>query len=265
MRWQRRQAARGGPQLLPVSLIGNRSFLIGMAMVGLLFSGIPGFFLVLALYLQNGYGLTPLQSGLTTLPFSVGVLSVSLLASRFGMLWPRRRITAGALMLAAAMVWVRFAVIGTGAHVAWSHFAPALLLGGLGLGVTIGPLFQTVLACVPRTRFRLRLRARCNRSSRSAAPSAWRSWARSSSPALPAGLPAGGDPHAVYAAAFSGAVLYNAAAFVAVALLIRALPKPRSRRRPRPRPWKLTDRHRQMQLAAVCAISRVPAAVDGGA
>ena len=224
VRWQRRQAARDAPQLLPASLIGNRGFVVGMTAVGLLFSGIPGFFLVLALYLQNGYGLTPLQSGLTTLPFSAGVLGISLLSARFGLRWPRRRITAGALMLAAAMIWLRIAVLGTDAAVAWSHFAPALLLGGLGLGVAVGPMFQTALANV----------ASRDSGSGSGALQSFQQVGGAFGVAvmgqiffsrLAAGL-AGGDAHAAYAAAFASAVIYNGAAFLAVAAMVRLLPRP---------------------------------------
>ena len=223
--WQRRQADRGAPQLLPASLIENRNFVLGMVMVGLLFSGIPGFFLVLALYLQNGYGLTPLQSGLTTLPFSVGVLAASILSGRLGLRWPRLRIAAGALMLAGSMISMRFAAVGMGPAVAWSHVAPTLLLGGVGLGVAVGPMFQTVLANVgPR-----------DSGSGSGALQSFQQVGGAFGVAmmgeiffsrLTAGLSAGGDPHLAYAAALSRAVLYNSAAFVAVALLIRLIPSP---------------------------------------
>lgn len=223
--WQRRQAARDAPQLLPASLIGNRGFVVGMALVGLLFSGIPGFFLVLALYLQNGYGLAPLQSGLTTVPFSAGVLGISLLTARIGLRWPRRRITAGALMLAAAMFWLRIAVLGTGDAVAWSHFAPALLLGGLGLGVAVGPMFQTVLANV----------AARDSGSASGALQSFQQVGGAFGVAvmgqiffarLTAGIAGGGDAHTAYATAFAAAVIYNGAAFLAVAAMIRILPTP---------------------------------------
>ncbi len=231
VRWQRRQAARGGPQLLPVSLIDNRGFVIGMVMIGLLFSGIPGFFLVLALYLQNGYGLDPLQSGLTTLPFSLGVLGASLLSGRFGALWPRRRIAAGALLLAASMISLRFVVLGTDAAVAWSHFAPALLVGGVGLGVAVGPMFQTVLANVGGR----------DSGSGSGALQSFQQVGGAFGVAimgelffarLLAALPGAGDPHAVYATALARAVLYNTAAFAAVALLAQILPKPRAAAEP---------------------------------
>ncbi|PZQ99861.1 MAG: MFS transporter [Cereibacter sphaeroides] len=148
VRWQFRLAGRGQPQLLPVSLLQNRTFLMGSALLATLFSGIPGFFLVLALYLQSGYGLTPLQSGLTTLPFSVGVLCASLIAGRFGLRAQRARIVVGAGLLCLAMIGLRLAVQTTGEAIDWAIFALPLSIGGLGLGTAVSPLYQTVLGTV---------------------------------------------------------------------------------------------------------------------
>ncbi len=144
--WQRQQARRDAPQLLPVSLLSDRAFLVGTAMVAVLFSGIPGFFLVMALYLQNGYELSALQSGLTTVPFSLGVLVASVASGRLGNRWQRPRIVVGAALLGIAMVWLRFTVLQTGDAIQWRAFALPLLLGGIGLGTTLSPLFQTVLS-----------------------------------------------------------------------------------------------------------------------
>ncbi|WP_299130607.1 MFS transporter [uncultured Amaricoccus sp.] len=225
VRWQRRQNLRGRPELLPVGLLGNRNFLIGCLMVALLFSGIPGFFLVLALYLQNGFGLIPLESGLVTVPFSVGVVVASLISGRAGMRWPRRRISLGALLLAAAMLWLRAVVADTGEAVVWARFAPALLTGGLGLGLAVAPMFQTVLAGVS---------ARDTGSGSGALQSVQQVGGAFGVAMmgeiffgrLAAGLMAGTAPHAVYAGALGIALLYNALSFLAVAALARMLPRP---------------------------------------
>ena len=68
------------------------------------FSGVAGFFLVLAVFLQTGFGLSPLQSGLTTVPFPLGVLIASIVSGRLGSRWPRERIAAGAMLLVVGMV-----------------------------------------------------------------------------------------------------------------------------------------------------------------
>ena len=82
--WTRSRAAAGQPQLLNFDLITNRQFMFGAFVVTVFASGIPGMFMVISLLLQGGFGFTPLESGLTNTPFSVGVLIASAIAGRFG-------------------------------------------------------------------------------------------------------------------------------------------------------------------------------------
>ncbi|HZY67238.1 MAG TPA: MFS transporter, partial [Devosia sp.] len=63
--WERRMAATNQPQLLNYSLATNPQFLLGALVLTVFSSGIPGFFMVISLLLQSGFGFTPLESGLT--------------------------------------------------------------------------------------------------------------------------------------------------------------------------------------------------------
>jgi len=146
---ERRQERRGAGELLPVALMTNGSFLLGSAMTIVFFSGVSGFFLVLAVFLQSGFGFSPLESGLATTPFPLGVLVASIASGRLGTRWPRQRIAVGALSLVVGMTVLRLVVSGAGDAVDhWDLVAP-LALCGFGLGVGISPMFQTVLATVP--------------------------------------------------------------------------------------------------------------------
>ena len=148
IRWQRHRAAAGRAQLLPVALFRNRNFMVGTGIVMLLFAGIPGFFLVLAILLQVGNGLTPLQSGLTTIPFSVGVLVASAAAGRMGNRWLRPRISTGGLLLATCMIALPCVTPQAAGEISRQAFMVPLFVGGLGLGTAISPLFNTVLGQV---------------------------------------------------------------------------------------------------------------------
>ncbi|MDN2578551.1 MFS transporter [Aquibium sp. ELW1220] len=150
--FQRHEAGRaraGLSQLLPVTLLHNRSFLLGMTMVTVFFSGVAGFFIVLAVFLQTGFGLSPLESGLTTVPFPVGVLLASIASGRFAGRWPRARIAGGAAALILGMVLLSFVVATVGEAVDHWRFVLPLLVSGFGMGTAISSLFQTVLANVP--------------------------------------------------------------------------------------------------------------------
>ena len=144
--WEYRQAALDRPQLVPVTLLAKKSFLTGAGLVGLLFSGIPGFFLVMALYLQNGFGLSPLWSGLTVTPFSVGILLASPVSKWLGDRYLRGRVVGGALTLAAAHIALHFVVLSHADAYSWLAFAPILLCAGFGLGTAAGPIFQIALS-----------------------------------------------------------------------------------------------------------------------
>jgi MFS family permease len=147
--WERYRAANDQPQLLNYSLITNSQFLLGAGGLTVFSSGIPGFFMVISLLLQAGFGFTPLESGLTNTPFSVGVLVVSLIAGRFGQSWLRTRAALSAVLLTAGMVWLHL-IIGniTDSIDHWS-FLPPLFIAGIGLGLGFSSLFQLVLATVP--------------------------------------------------------------------------------------------------------------------
>lgn len=224
--WQRRQARYDKAQLLPAGLLANRGYLLGVLLAAILFSGIPGFFLIMALFLQSGFGLTPLESGLTTLPFSVGVLLASLVAGRLGNRVLLLRITTGAAMLSCCMVWLGFLAIGLGDKIAMLAFVPPLLLGGLGMGTAVSPLFNTILASV----------SDADSGSASGALQAFQQVGGALGVAIVGQIffsrldafasPGSAAAHETYRAAYVAGVGYPALAFALLALLVWFMPKP---------------------------------------
>ena len=228
--WEARQARRGGAQLLPVALLADRGFVLGTALATLLASGIPGFFVVFAVFLQTGFGFDPLHSGMTTMPFSLGVMAASLTSGRLGARAQRLRITVGAGFLAACMVILRLVVEGAGDGLTWFEFAPVMFLGGAGLGTAISPIFQVVLAAVPVR----------DAGSASGAMQSFQQVGGALGVAIlgeiffaglgglgTAGLgTAGAAAHPLYISALASALIYNSSAFVAIAILIWTVPKP---------------------------------------
>lgn len=225
IRWQRYRAAAGRAQLLPVTLFRNRNFMMGTGLVMLLFAGVPGFFLVLAILLQIGNGFTPLESGLTTIPFPVGVLCASLAAGRMGNRFLRQRISAGGLLLATCMVILPFVTPQATGEITRTAFILPLFLGGLGLGTAISPLFNTVLSQV----------ADSDTGSASGALQSFQQLGGALGLAvmgqlffshIAAAMQGGGDRVPVYSDALQMALLFSTTTFIALALLVWRLPAP---------------------------------------
>jgi EmrB/QacA subfamily drug resistance transporter len=223
--WQRRRAEMGRAQLLPVALFRNRNFMVGTGIVMLLFAGIPGFFLVLAILLQVGNGFTPLQSGLTTIPFSIGVLTASIAAGRLGNRFLRPRISMGGALLAGCMILLPFVTPQEAGEISRNAFMIPLFMGGLGLGTAISPLFNTVLGQVKDA----------DTGSASGALQSFQQLGGALGIAVmgqlffahvTSGLQAGEGKVAVYSDALQLALLFSTVSFVALALLVWRLPAP---------------------------------------
>jgi MFS family permease len=140
---------RGIAPLVDVTPMRNRPVGAGQLGQFLLFTGMAAYFLVLALYLQDGRGLGPLASGTVftavAIPYMVGTRNAAFVLGRFG---PRAGITVAALTFGAghALLLATVAAIGTGGSVLW--LVPGLAVGGVGMGVTLSGLVGTVMASV---------------------------------------------------------------------------------------------------------------------
>jgi EmrB/QacA subfamily drug resistance transporter len=141
--WERGPGRRRGYPLVDLQLFRIRSFADGTVLAVLFFCAYTGTPLVLALFLQEGLGFSPLQSGLAASTYAVGTaLSAPIggrLVTRLG-----QRVLVGALGLfavgvaAAALLAAQLAgSVGPGT-VALA-MAPALLVAGLGGGSVITP------------------------------------------------------------------------------------------------------------------------------
>jgi EmrB/QacA subfamily drug resistance transporter len=147
---QRRQSRRGGLPLIDPAWFAERGFRVGTAVQLAFWCGQASYFLVLALWLQVGNGLSALRSGLVFSVLAGAYLVASLrapaLLARFG----RSVVVAGALLLAIGHGWTAVAVgPADGGVVA---VLPGLLLSGTGMGLCLAPITATVLAGVDATR-----------------------------------------------------------------------------------------------------------------
>jgi EmrB/QacA subfamily drug resistance transporter len=143
---QRAVTRGGGTPLLELSLLRIRSFRAGVAAQTLFWCGQGSFFLILALYLQEGRGLTPLEGGLMFTTLAVSYLLTSMLAPQLAQRYGKNVITWSALLLVAghAVLIATLALIATDGSVLW--LTPALIVVGAGMGLGIAPLATGMMA-----------------------------------------------------------------------------------------------------------------------
>jgi EmrB/QacA subfamily drug resistance transporter len=137
----------GGDALIEPSLLTNRNYLGGIAVVLAVFGAFGGLLLCISLYGQLGEGWSPIHAGLTLTPMIVGMV-IGMVVSGALVKQLRRHL----LHIGIALIFVgttAVAVVLTGVHSASSwDLLPGLVLVGAGLGATFGQLFMFILTSV---------------------------------------------------------------------------------------------------------------------
>jgi EmrB/QacA subfamily drug resistance transporter len=140
---------RGGrPPLVEPDAFRSGTVRVAIACQALLFVGMASYFLVLALYLQNGRGLGALSSGsvftLVAVPYMVGTSNQRRLAARLG----RWTVPVGAGVFALGHLTLLAAVAEHGVGGSWVDLVPGLALAGFGMGIALTALIDAALGDV---------------------------------------------------------------------------------------------------------------------
>jgi EmrB/QacA subfamily drug resistance transporter len=133
--------------ILPLRIVLDRNRGGAYAAFLLTTLGMFSSFLFLSYYFQSVLGYSPLTAGIAFLPFPLGVITSSTIASktlpRFG---PRALAITGFSLASLGMLWLT----QLPPHAAyWSHVVPSELLISLGMGQVFVPLSSTALFGVP--------------------------------------------------------------------------------------------------------------------
>ena len=137
--------------VLPLRLFSSRGF-SAANVIGLTFTiGMFGTVFLLSQYLQVVQHYSPLEAGLRTLPWTAAPMVVAPIAgaltSRTGL---RALLVVGLVLQTASLVW--FAVL-TESAAEYSAFIPALMMAGIGMGLTFAPSATAVLEGLPDADF----------------------------------------------------------------------------------------------------------------
>lgn len=129
--------------LVPLTLFKDRSRTGAyLTMLGLAI-GPMGTFYVVTLYLQQVRGFSPLITGLSWLPFAVGIVLGAGIAPKLLLkIAPRWVAALGGLLGAAGALWFSSIGVQTGY---WLHLAPAMLVVALGFGLGVIALTQAAV------------------------------------------------------------------------------------------------------------------------
>ncbi|MGW1073454.1 MFS transporter [Streptomyces sp. NPDC002537] len=136
--------------LMPTGLFAARSFSAGIGVQLLITLSLSVFFLAWMLYLQIGLGYSALRAGLAGLPFSAAVmigagLAMDALVPRFG----RTVLQAGAVLMVAGLLLFAWQTGAAGPAIGYWQMAWPMAVFGLGMGMIVAPLTDTVLTDVP--------------------------------------------------------------------------------------------------------------------
>ena len=138
---QRARRSAGRAPLIDLALFRDRTFGLG-SLTALTFALVPpSFFFVLALYLQEGRGLSALMSGVVFSAVGAGFFAAMLTAEAMARRLGRQILSLGALVVAGGCVLLS-AVAGTASS---AGLLPGLALAGFGIGMVLVPLSSAVL------------------------------------------------------------------------------------------------------------------------
>ena len=142
----RRMKSRGAQPLLDPAIFAVRALRSGLTVQVLFWCQQAASYLLLALFLQQGRGLSPIESGGVFSVLATGYLITSLPAPKLTVRFGRRVLVAGALTAAVADALLAIAVARWGTGGPLIALFPGLLLLGAGQGLCITPLTTTVLS-----------------------------------------------------------------------------------------------------------------------
>lgn len=145
---ERRIAARGGSPLAELRLFRVRGFRVATSSMFLLYC-IPSFFLLLALYLQSGLGMSPLQSGLAFTPMAIAYAAAAMLGPRLGSALRPRLPQIGALMVASGLIATIVAIQVFDVHGVGVTLIATMGFMNAGMGIAVPPSVHLAVREVP--------------------------------------------------------------------------------------------------------------------
>ncbi len=133
--------------MVNLSLFKIRNFSIGASIGTLMAFGMFGIFFPLTIFLQGILGYTPIRAGLTMVPMAITIMIIApitgKLSDRFGSRWLLM------IGLVTAAAGVTFLNVSLSLDASWLTLFPALVMTGIGMGLTFPPMTNAAMKQVP--------------------------------------------------------------------------------------------------------------------
>ncbi|WP_072806834.1 MFS transporter [Rhodococcoides yunnanense] len=141
-RWTR----AGHEPMLRLDLFRHRTFGIGCVLSILMFGSFTGFFFTVSLSLQFGLELSPMRTGVVTVPFALGAAVFSVISPKLFALIGTRMLALGFVLFGVSMMC--FAGLTYSESTANNLLALTgpLFVGGAGIGMFVAPLQTTIVS-----------------------------------------------------------------------------------------------------------------------
>jgi EmrB/QacA subfamily drug resistance transporter len=135
--------ARGRDPLLPLRLLTDRNRAGAYLAVLFIGGGLMGTFYLATLFMQQVMGFGPMQAGVASLPFGIGIVVASVVGSKLVETLPPRAVAIPGLALAVAgLLWLS-ALEPDASY--WSDVMVPFLIASAGLGLAFFPMTLTVV------------------------------------------------------------------------------------------------------------------------
>lgn len=135
--------------MMPLRLFRNKSFTGANLLTFFLYAALASAMLFLTLNLVQIQGYSQLQAGLTLLPFTILLITISRwsgrLVDQYGARW---FLVLGPSVTTVGFLLLSFVKETNGPSAYWTTFFPGILFFGIGMSFTVTPLTTTVMAAV---------------------------------------------------------------------------------------------------------------------
>jgi len=149
--WELRVARRSEAPLVPPHLFSHPAFTGGVLLAFVYFAAFTSIFFTISILWQAGLGHSALESGLVSIPFSVGAIVGASQSERLSHRLGRTVLLIGTGCVAVGLVaaWLIVRLVDPTELTSWDLLVP-LAVAGLGNGLFIAPNVQFIVATVDR-------------------------------------------------------------------------------------------------------------------